>query len=214
MSMEAATTPSGFNLRVPESWVEFDVWRANRTGDLARLVDARLAQTPELTPHRGALIRLLKEVAAHAERSGALFCAAMCELAEDTGMLAASLMVLRSDGPPDPADITVEAIAAQVTSVVPAENGAPWRQVEIVEIPAGRAVRVKGVEPAGRGRSSADMVSMVTLVPVPGGGGVVTIVLTSPQVELVDPMLDLFDAISSTFGWSSIPTTGGGPSSN
>jgi len=42
---------------------------------------------------------------------------------------------------------------------------------------------------------------------------VVTIVAMSPQVELADPMLDLFDAISSTFGWSNIPATGGGPSS-
>jgi hypothetical protein len=207
------TKPSGFTMKVPDTWVEFDVWRANHTGDLARLVDARLAQTPELKPHRGALLRLLKDVAAHAERSGALYCAAMCDMAEDSGLLAASVMVLQTDGPPDPADNTVEAIAGQVSSVVPSGPGTPWRQVEIVEIPAGRAVQIKGMEPAVAGRPDSQVVSMLTLVPVPGGDGVVTIVAMSPQVELADPMLDLFDAISSTFGWSNVATTGGGPSS-
>ncbi len=210
----AATQPSGFTLRVPETWVEFDVWRASRTGDLARLVDARLVQTPELKPYRGALVKLLRDVAAHAERSGALYCAAMCDVAEESGLLAASVMILQNDGPPDPRDNTVEAIAGQVTSIAPSGPGTPWRQVEIVEIPAGRAVQVKGVEPTVAGRPESQIVSMVTLVPVPGGGGVVSIVLMSPQVELADPMLNLFEAISSTFGWSSVPTAGGSPSPN
>jgi hypothetical protein len=208
------TQPSGFTLRVPETWVEFDVWRANHTGDLARLVDARLAQTPELKPHRGTLLKLLRSVAAHAERSGALYCAAMCDASEDSGLLAASVMIMQNDGPPDPADNTVEAIAAQVSSIAPSGPGAPWRQVQIVEIPAGRAVQVKGMEPAVAGRPESQIVSMITLLPVPGGDGVVSIVLMSPQVELAEPMLDLFDAISSTFGWSNIATTGDGSSSN
>jgi hypothetical protein len=194
--------------------VEFDVWRANRTGDLARLVDARLAQTPELKPHRGALLKLLRGVAAHAERSGALYCAAMCDADEDAGLLAASVMIMQNDGPPDPADNTVEAIAGQVTSIAPSGPGAPWRQVQIVEIPAGRAVQIKGMEPAVDGRPESQIVSMITLVPVPAGGGVVSVVLMSPQVELAEPMLDLFDAISSTFGWSNVPATRGGSSSN
>jgi hypothetical protein len=138
----------------------------------------------------------------------------MCDVAEDSGLLAASVMVMQNDGPPDPADNTVEVIAGQVTSIAPSEPGAPWRQVEIVEIPAGRAVQVKGMEPAVAGRPESQIVSMITLIPVPGGGGVVSIVLMSPQIELAEPMLDLFDAISSTFGWSNVATTGGGPSSN
>src|SRR5689334_21817061 len=114
--MTAATgaAAAGFTLRVPESWVEFDVWRATRTGDLGRLVAARIAQAPELAPWRGTLVKLLREVADNAERQGALFCAAMADPVEDAGMLAASVMVLQTDGAPDPADNTVEAIAGQV----------------------------------------------------------------------------------------------------
>ncbi|MGH3683710.1 MAG: hypothetical protein ACRDRU_26605 [Pseudonocardiaceae bacterium] len=32
MSAARVGAPSGFALRVPESWLEFDVWRATRTG--------------------------------------------------------------------------------------------------------------------------------------------------------------------------------------
>jgi hypothetical protein len=207
MGTVGTAQPSGFTLKVPPSWTELDIWRANHTGYLARLVDARLADTPELRLHRGALLKLLKGVAAHAERSGAIYCAAMCDADEEAGVLAASVMILRSDGPPDPADNTVDAIAGQVSSIVPSEPEAPWRQVQIVEIPAGRAVQIKGVEPAVAGQPDSAIVSMLTIVPVPGGGGVVTIALMSPQVALADPMLDLFGAISSTFGWSDVAVT-------
>ena len=210
--MTAATgaTPLGFTLRVPESWVEFDVWRATRTGDLGRLVDARIAQAPELAPWRGTLVKLLREVADNAERQGALFCAAMADPVEDAGMLAASMMVLQTDGAPDAADNTVEAIAGQVSAVAAADGSPYWRRVEIVEVPAGRAVRVYGVEAAQVGaRVPIDCVVMQTLIPVPAGQGVLDVVLTSPQVQIAESMLELFDAISATLAWSQSPVGDG-----
>lgn len=203
MSSVNAVVPSGFQLRVPESWLEFDVWRATRTGDLARLVDARIAEAPELKRYRGALVKALREAAGEAERHGALFCAAMSDLVEDSGMLAAVIMVFRTDGAPDPADNSPESIAGRLTAVSQQDGVGAWRRVEIVEIPAGRAVRVRGVEPVGSGARSVDCVVMQTLIPVPDGTGVLNVVLTSPQVELAEPMLDLFDAISSTLTWTS-----------
>lgn len=196
MSPAVTTDPIGFELRVPESWWEFDVWRATRTGDLARLVDARTAETPELAPHRGVLLKLLRNAADYAERNGARFCAVATDAVEDAGMLIATAMVFQSDPATDPAENTVEGIAGQITATA-------GRRVEIVEIPAGRAVRVRGVEPAdmGDGRS-VDSVVMQTLIPIPGGHGVLDVVLTSPQTQLAEPMLDLFDAISGTLAWS------------
>jgi hypothetical protein len=209
MSTTRASTPGGFGLRLPESWLEFDVWRATRTGDLPRLLDARIAQDPELKPYRGALVKALRQAASEAERHGALLCAAMSELVEDAGMLAATVMVFQTDETLDPADNTAEVIASQLTSVAPIEGAAQWRRVDIVEIPAGRAVRVQGVEPVDFGGQSVDCVVMQTLVPVPDGPGVLNVVATSPQVELVESMLDLFDAISATLTWSMVTISGG-----
>ncbi|MGH3840214.1 MAG: hypothetical protein ACRDS0_02025 [Pseudonocardiaceae bacterium] len=211
MSTARALRPRGFELRLPESWLEFDIWRATRTGDLPRLLDARIAEHPELKPYRGALVKALRQAAGEAERNDAVFCAAMSELVEDAGMLAATVMVFQTDGRLDPADNTVEAIASQLTSIAPIEGAAQWRRVGIVEIPAGRAVRVQGVEPVDLGAQSVHCVVMQTLIPVPHGSGVLNVVATSPQVELAEPMLDLFDAISSTLTWSTtIPGGNGG----
>jgi len=195
--------PHGFTLRLPPSWVEFDVWRATRTGDLGRVLDGHIARTPEVAPHRGVLLRLLREVAADAERKGALFCAVMLEPADDAAMLVASLMVLRTAGASDPAGNTVEVIAGQVSAIAPSDGSPVWRNVEPVELPAGRAVRVRGVETVSLGdREPVACAVMQTLLPVPGGKGVLNVVCTSPQVQLAEPMLDLFDAISGTLAWS------------
>ena len=193
----------GFTLRLPESWYEFDVWRATHTGDLARLVDRRVAAEPDLEQHRGALLRLLRQLAEDAERKGALLVGAMLETVDDAGMLVASMTVFQTEGAPDEADNTVEAIAGQLTAVAPAEGSSTWRRVGVVELPAGRAVRVAGVETSELGSRSLDCVVMQTLIPVPGGRGVLDVVLTSPQVELAEGMLDLFEAISATLAWSS-----------
>lgn len=190
-----ADLPFGFTVRVPASWYEFDVWRAGRTGDLARLVDARVRAAPALAPHRAVLLKVLREIADLAARHGAVFGAAMTDHLEDVGTVLATLMVLHTDGLPGAN--TVEEIAAGIVAVPPAPGTPAWRGVEIVELEAGRAVRVTGIE-------SGELESVVTqtLIPVPGGHGVLDLVLTSPHLGLAEPMLDLFDAISATLAWS------------
>src|SRR4051794_17776712 len=68
-----------FSVRLPPSWFEIDLWRATRTGELARAVDRRIEQTPELASSRGAVLRLLRDVAVDAERRGMVFAAAVAE---------------------------------------------------------------------------------------------------------------------------------------
>jgi hypothetical protein len=201
--------PSGFTLRVPESWYEFDVWRATRTGDLARSLDARIAETPGLARYRRPLLKMLREAGREAERQGALFCAVMLDPVENAGRLVATAMVFHTDGAADPRENTVDAIAGQVSAQAPAEGSPEWRQVAIVETPAGRAVRLRGVEDADPDASRPQAVVMQTLLPIPDDGGVVNVVLTSPQVSLAEPMLELFAAISDTFAWSTDPAGGG-----
>jgi len=194
--------PSWFTLRVPESWYEFDVWRATRTGDLARLVDTRIAELPQLRPHRSALLKLLRELAERAERQGAVFCAATAELADGSDGFVANVMVFHTEGSPDPAGNTVEAIAGQVSATAPTEHGSPWRTVAVVETPAGEAVRIRGVERADPDGVEMDSVVMQTLIPVPGGDGVLAVVLSSPHVGIADELFELFNAISDTLAWS------------
>ncbi|WP_241255830.1 hypothetical protein, partial [Candidatus Protofrankia californiensis] len=144
-----------------------------------------------------------------AERQGAVYCAATAELVDGSDGLVASVMVFHTDGAPNAADNTVEAIAGQVTAVAPTGRRSPWRTVTIVEMPVGRAVRVRGVEQAEPDGVSIDSVVMQTLIPVPGARcpvpgarGVLNVVLSSPHVDIADELFDLFDAISDTLAWS------------
>jgi hypothetical protein len=198
-----------FSLRIPQTWFEFDIWRATRTGDLSRMVDLRIEELPQLRPHRAAILRGLRQLADDAERKGALYCAAAADRVEEDSTLLASLMVFNTSGTSELALNTVEAIAAQITAVAPSDNSPDWRQVQVIELDAGRAVRVRGVSTTTStdGTRSLPIVSMQTLIPIPGSdAGVLNVVLTSPQVSVAGGLLDLFDAISSTLTWEAGPS--------
>jgi hypothetical protein len=262
--MMAVQPGASFSLRIPETWFEFDVWRATRTGDLARMVDARLDDLPELRPHRKLILRGLRQLAEDAERRGAVYCAAAADRVDDDGMLLASLMVFNTVGMLEPALNTVEAIAAQLIAAGRSSSGsgatgsgatdagssdtgadgtgssgtgsngtgsngtgangtgsgatgaeatdavAPWREVRVIELDAGRAVRVRGVTSleSPDGTQTLPIVSMQTLIPIPGSDDVLNVVLTSPLVSMAEGLLDLFDAISATLSWESGPAPG------
>jgi hypothetical protein len=208
MTDASPPAPVGFTVRVPPSWIEFDLWRATHSGLIKRLLDERLAEAPELEPYRGALSKLVREMADEAIRQGAVFCATMLDRDGDAGVLAATLMVFHTEGAPDADDNTVEAIAGQVNAHAPSEASPTWRRVEIVDLPAGRAVQVHGIEVASSsGRPTLEGVVMQTLLPMPREAGVLNIVLSSPQTAIAEPMLDLFRAITDTFAWSSTNST-------
>ena len=190
-----------FRIRVPASWFQFDAWRATRTADLARIVDAKVEQRGQLRPYRGALLRMLRDVAEDAQRRGALLCAVTADPVAEAGNLLATLMVFHTPGSPDADENTVDGIAAGITAHEGGEGSSSWRRVAIVELPPGRAVRVTGVDVVGEGDHALDVVTMHTLWPAPEGG-VVDVVLTSPQIQLTDALLDLFDAVSGTFAWA------------
>ncbi|MBX6721827.1 MAG: hypothetical protein IRY92_01105 [Dactylosporangium sp.] len=204
MSAPVTVRPRGFAVRLPESWVELDIWRATRTGDVPRLVAAQVAANPALAPYRGLAVRLIRDLARRAERAGAVFLATTVDGSVSDGVLTATIMAFYTQGPDDPDERTVERMAAQLTAVSPSSASPYWRRVEIVNLAAGRAVRVLGVEPADvDGRGTVDCVTMQTLIPLPDGGGVLNIACCSPQIALAEPMLDLFDAITGTLEWRS-----------
>jgi hypothetical protein len=139
--------------------------------------------------------------AADAERQGALMCAVMGELVDDSA-LAAVLMAVQTHGSAERSDNTPEAIAGQITAIPHRKVSPYWRQVTLLDLPAGRAVRLRGIESVTCGGRTSDCVVMHTLTPFPDGEGLLDVVLTSPQIHLAEPMLDLFDAISETLAWS------------
>lgn len=251
-----AQAPSRFSLRVPPTWVQFDIQRATRTGELTRIVDEHLAKLPNLRPHRRDILKALRRLAEEAESAGAVLCAAAADEYGEDGRLLATLAAFITEGMPEPALNTVPAIAAQIPATPrpePDSEGAAdadWREVRIVEMDAGHAVRVRslstltaaasgimpvpssasdpstaesqsatpaaatapsvsapaqGGDTATTDAATVRLVSMETLIPLPGRERVLNVVLTSPHTNLVDELLELFELISDTLAWEETP---------
>ncbi|MEU6284133.1 hypothetical protein [Streptomyces sp. NPDC047028] len=202
----------GFRIKVPESWWEFDIRPESRDDSIHRMVRERIEQHPELAPYRETFTAFLRKSAADAWKSGAMYCGCMAESfggdTTVTGSVTVSLVGGRTrEGAPlstDPA-----AIAAQLAVKEARDEGDSWRKVTTVDIPGvGPAARTYGIEDIPVPDDALDRtiraVLMQTYIPVPGQEGKVALVSGSSQVlDLADAFFDIFDAVTSTFGFTS-----------
>lgn len=203
--VNAASSPSnavGFVLTLPVGWYELDVAPATRNASINALVRDRVAASPELKPARDGMVRVLTRIAREAAASGAVYCAAMVEDAGGAPMSAAVTVTVIPDRPGS--STTTDPVAAIVSTLTPKtakHRDDTWCTVETIRSGDVRAARSFGVEdvqaPEGGGWVRA--VTMQTFVPVPGASSVAVVSCSSPNVSLAEPMIDLFEAISSTF---------------
>jgi hypothetical protein len=199
------TRPEGWVITVPESWYEFDIRPATRDGAIADVVGARVREVPQLAPHRAELVRVLRRLARQAWESGALYCGAMAEgLGRDAAPLTASVTVSVKSAPSDGGQANTDPsfIASMLDPKNARDDTDTWCEVEVVALSgAGRAARARGVEDVelpGAPRP-VRIVTMQTIVPVPGTDQVALVSCGSPLHGMATEFLDLFDAITSTF---------------
>jgi len=189
--------PVGFALTVPESWFELDVRPATRDANIRMLVESRVRDQPELWEHRGELIKLLRRQARDAWESGAVYCACFVMAVEES-LIPGSISV--SVIPPPPAGAALDAVAEALPAKEATEDGDPWMRRSVVEIPGiGRVARSQGVTdvelPGGRGWIRT--IVMQTFVPL-DPERLLLVAAASPALDLVEPLLELFDAVTST----------------
>lgn len=211
--MTAAPAPAppglGFALTVPASWFELDLRPATRDAAIRSLVEERVRDQPELADQRAAIVRILRRQARQAWESGALYCACMVE-PTDEGPITAAVTVGVVHGPLD-APSGGDRLAPLLERLHPRPATGPddpWTRVEVVTVEgAGECARTAGVEdvdlPDGAGWVRT--VLLQTFVPVPGSRSVVLLTCSSPVLPLADVLLDLFDAVSSTFRLQAAP---------
>lgn len=195
--MARDVAPVGFALTVPESWFELDVRPATRDANIRMLVESRVRDQPELWEHRGELIKLLRRQARDAWESGAVYCACFVMAVEES-LIPGSISV--SVIPPPPAGAALDAVAEALPAKEATEDGDPWMQRSVVEIPGiGRVARSQGVTdvelPGGRGWIRT--IVMQTFVPL-DPERLLLVAAASPALDLVEPLLELFDAVTST----------------
>ncbi|HVW33738.1 MAG TPA: hypothetical protein VHL53_14470 [Acidimicrobiia bacterium] len=184
-------------LTLPPQWYRWD--RDDEVGSSARAVDAWLAEHPGFRPARQALLRLLLETWADATDQGALAAAVLWQPAPGAA-LAARLFVLVAERKV-PGDETAEIDALLDALGTPSPHDLRFRECEPVDLPAGRAVRLRrlsrtGDADPGEPEMAVDMVQH--WVPVPGGTETVILAGETPCVAVSDDLASVFDAIAGS----------------
>lgn len=200
-------TTTGFSIGVPANWFEIDVHPDTRNGAISALVNERIAGVPELRGHRTTLVRALRRAARSAYASGAAYCGAMVEGLEGA-VLTASVTVSLVDAPNG--ETAAPTVVGHLKALPRRGEDSAWREVEQVDLSGvGSVARTRGVEdvtlPEGSGWIRSVM--MQTFVPFPGpaSGRIALITGISPILQLEAELFDLFDAITSTFRFRSVP---------
>lgn len=197
----------GINIQVPSTWYEFDVHPATVNRSIRDVVAQRVKERPELAEYQADLVRTLKKVAREARHNKVVYSGSMCEIVEGEPMVA-SLMVsvpeVVNETTGEKAATGLDTLMGVLTPVPPGRRPTdPWRRVSLVDLPeAGQAARTEGIEDIEipDDNRSYRAVMMQTFVPFPGSNPKVAVISAStPQLALVEPMLQLFDLITGTF---------------
>lgn len=127
--METLTVErGGFRIKVPESWWEFDVRPESRDDSIRRMVSERVERHPELAQYRDTYTAFLRKAAAHAWKSGALYCGCMAESFGGetliTGSVTVSIVGGRSQTG-EPLATDPQAIAGQLAEREAKKEGTP-----------------------------------------------------------------------------------------
>jgi hypothetical protein len=197
--------PSGFRLPTPGNWFDLDLDPRTRNQSIAQLVDSRLGGDPSLSRHRDELVRLLRRVAREAAEHNAVFASMLSEFVEGQPM-AAGVNVTVAPITVDRGGTAVndpEAVQAAL-SVASRDRAADGeqREVGIVELAAGRAVRVSGLRTTqlpGGGHQSLMTSEVQYFLPVPQTNLMSVITFSTPTVALADRFAELFDAMAAGF---------------
>lgn len=200
----------GVNILVPSFWYEFDIHPATRDDSIRDVVRGRVRERPELAEYRGELTKTLRKLAREAWANGVVYMGAMAEIHDKDVPLLANITIMLTDARDDESGQLLPNDPGSIMSALsPIPKGRrptdPWRRVYIADLPnVGPAARGEGVEDVElpEDQRIARMVLMQTFVPFPDGQPKVAVIsAASPQLELADSMLDLFDGITSTFSF-------------
>ena len=192
MTIADRTTSTGFALTVPRDWYEIGLLPSTREAALRSLVYERTRQLPELRAMRADIVRLVREFAVRAYDAGAVYCACFVT-PTDAGPITGSLTVTVIDPPPGPDH-------AQLDRLLDLLERPDGPSVAVVDLPlVGQVARTYGLEdvPMPEGGAVRSVV-MQTFVPL-GDGRLALVTGSSPVLWLEDSLLDLFDAVTSTF---------------
>jgi len=195
---------TGLTFDVPEAWYRWDP--DDTVTASSKELDRRIEERPALATARQTLLRLLIDFWDDAADQNAVAAAALVEPAPDAALVA-SLVVVEAERE-HPGDDDAEIASLEGLLQGPSPYDIRPRTLEVVTLPAGRAVRLRrlsrtdGAEPGG----SEVAVEMVQhWLPVPGEGTIVILAGSTPCLHVADELGEAFDAIARSVGFRALP---------
>jgi hypothetical protein len=179
---------SGYRLVVPADWYGVELEPARREPSVAALIGKQFAGTDN-APHLKAQAKrelLARAVATHEAGGIELF----LSLQQVSGVPVPASLATFLLPPDDRRTIAADRLAQVLTG--------QEREVTVVDLPAGRSVRV--LRSHSRANEPDGAVHQV-FVPVPDGAWWLLLAFATPAGPLVRPLTALFDAICATLRW-------------
>lgn len=148
--MSGTSTDWGMKLKFGPSWFDLSIGEEPDVGRLAAQVDARIGREPRLLDSRQKLIDMLVYFSQDATRRGAAMAAMRWALDEFDGASVATVYVRAyQDEQVRPIDQTLAVLQARMVPRHASDMAEP--QVEVRELPAGKALRVQVISRVERG---------------------------------------------------------------
>ena len=175
----------GFRLALPMTWFDVDVDPRTRRESISGLISER-APGVDHAGGAGRLAAVIEGAAAEAQRRGAVLAALFADVV-DGRPVSASLVASVVRG--RRGNESVDVIAGLVAEL----DG------DVVELPAGRAVRCRPRQRADAGDGPSLEVEIVDFyVPVPGEADVVLLSFSTPNLDAGDAFAALFESLASS----------------
>lgn len=188
-----------FSLALPPSWTELDLRPQTRDRSIATLVQEMIDDVPDLRQRRSDIVAYLRETARQAWDVGCKFCGTFIEAAED-GIVPGNITIAVLPKAPGGGDDGLANVLDQLTTTDMVTVDEYWWQTTVTDLPhLGKAARAFGVQPVQPVRTRPAIPSVLMQTYVPFDGGVILIAAGSPATLVADELLELFDAVTSTF---------------
>jgi hypothetical protein len=196
----AAPRPEvGFRVHVPDSWLTLDLSPASSDQWIERVLAEQVAAHPEAARHRGHLRRILQSLIEAQRAAGVFLSAILAAGSRPTEMIGANLSLSWSQLVSAPADIGWLARHFTTEELQDGEF-AEMRTVDLVDLPAGPAVRIRTSVLAPVPESSRRQRVAVSqfVVPVPASRWLGVLVVSTPNLALTDVFARLAEDVAQS----------------
>lgn len=190
---------------VPADWIvlPLDVDRQVRDRRIQRLVEQHMGRQDELAPLRRRTVVRLRKSATEAVGAGGFLLAMHSRVAGGRPMSASALASLLPLPRDESGNVITDADAVAAATQTE-DGGGHVSERTVVDLPVGRAARIRRVTASGiHGSDGREVVAenLQFYVPLQSPKRLLTLVFSTPILPLVDAYVKLFDTMAATAGF-------------